>query len=741
MRSGINQFDSVILKEGGTDITIGWQIFRTHLLGWFEYTKAKHRKVIKGAMTSVTNFCDDSEFGREEEITCLVKLLNSEHCPDVQATISKLVDEQAFAELLWTSLLMPTEGLADGKKCGRVADFFPEDICTSTKCLAEDTICNLVTLLYQMMLLILRKLLGKDRKKALAVYMDHKVMSDIITAALCPMYEKPYLFPEFTQAVMRLPFIQYQNVLNFDPKMKMPRMIGKTKVARTMHDVKPISTVEAFEAGILPNNAGFQSYRSLVDVFCSLTVLKVFVVAILMAQTSEDETTPNYVFAIITTNASTSLSWLHDRQPVILTSDPDVTDLVVIKTKVVSIITHQPRPDSPLPASLSAQAINAPSPSLAFNFYPNHSEYDDYGDSVSNETPQTLEHQLVNQYQQVDYDNHASPMGNFYQSQQTMFVRQPLDYHLYSHPTPDVFLSMHCVSDAIREELHNHSETSQLVPLPGHNLPDELQGYHSLALLEPSVTEQRKFFSWYSTVYRATSSNDGVLYALRHIENFRLMHQTAFGAIETWSLVEHPSIVRVCEAFVHSTTILWWSPLPEATLWSYMTQIASAIKVVHEAGLAVRMVDATKIMVTGKNRIHIGSCGIADVLMYDPCQDTAIAQQEDLAMFGRLVFALCCNNLAAMNTLPKALDVMGRQYSADMKAPALCLISKPGPHKNITQVIDMIGMNRLLHELDDMHSSLNKLEAELMSELENGRLVRLLCKFGFINERPVHAWH
>ncbi|KAG2145482.1 uncharacterized protein EDB93DRAFT_1207439 [Suillus bovinus] len=38
-----------------------------------------------------------------------------------------------------------------------------------------------------------------------------------------------------------------------------------------------------------------------------------------------DETIPNYVFAIITTNASPSLSWLHDRQPVILISDADVT--------------------------------------------------------------------------------------------------------------------------------------------------------------------------------------------------------------------------------------------------------------------------------------------------------------------------------------------------------------------------------------------------------------------------------
>jgi PAB-dependent poly(A)-specific ribonuclease subunit 3 len=87
-------------------------------------------------------------------------------------------------------------------------------------------------------------------------------------------------------------------------------------------------------------------------------------------------------------------------------------------------------------------------------------------------------------------------------------------------------------------------------------------------------------------------------------------------------------------------------------------------------------------------------------------------------MFGRLVFTLYCNNLAAMNTLPKALDMIGRQYSV-VKTLALYLISKPGPHniglshyryslhlivsQNITQVIDMIGANRLLHEMDDMH--------------------------------------
>jgi len=50
----------------------------------------------------------------------------------------------------------------------------------------------------------------------------------------------------------------------------------------------------------------------------------------------------------------------------------------------------------------------------------------------------------------------------------------------------------------------------------------------------------------------------------------------------------------------------------------------------------------------------------------------------------------------------------------------------------------MIG-SRLLTEMDESQNAVDRLESELMSELENARLVRLLCKFGFINERPEFA--
>src|ERR1700721_2698282 len=39
--------------------------------------------------------------------------------------------------------------------------------------------------------------------------------------------------------------------------------------------------------------------------------------------------------------------------------------------------------------------------------------------------------------------------------------------------------------------------------------------------------------------------------------------------------------------------------IPEKTLWSYIVQIAGAVKQVHDAGCAMRMIDATKVLVTG----------------------------------------------------------------------------------------------------------------------------------------------
>lgn len=67
------------------------------------------------------------------------------------------------------------------------------------------------------------------------------------------------------------------------------------------------------------------------------------------------------------------------------------------------------------------------------------------------------------------------------------------------------------------------SEIIHTAPAPGFNLPDELQGYHTLVPLESTTGERRKFGNWYSTVYRATGK-DGRSYVLRRVSGMPLVH-------------------------------------------------------------------------------------------------------------------------------------------------------------------------------------------------------------------------
>ena len=138
--------------------------------------------------------------------------------------------------------------------------------------------------------------------------------------------------------------------------------------------------------------------------------------------------------------------------------------------------------------------------------------------------------------------------------------------------------------------------------------------------------------------------------------------QSAFGNIEAWSRIKHPNLVGIKEAFTTRAfnddcefrahpgasrlpTHLFIRPAlvvvydyhpnsqtlyeayvkpkathpqngrgqqqagrtPERTIWTFLIQIACAIRAVHEAGLAVRVVDPTKVLVTGQNR-HVPFC-------------------------------------------------------------------------------------------------------------------------------------
>lgn len=44
------------------------------------------------------------------------------------------------------------------------------------------------------------------------------------------------------------------------------------------------------------------------------------------------------------------------------------------------------------------------------------------------------------------------------------------------------------------------------------------------------------------------------------------------------------------------------SPMPERLIWSYIIQLSSALRTVHAAGLACRVIDPSKILLIGNSR-------------------------------------------------------------------------------------------------------------------------------------------
>ncbi|KAG0212722.1 PAB-dependent poly(A)-specific ribonuclease subunit 3 [Mortierella sp. GBA30] len=371
--------------------------------------------------------------------------------------------------------------------------------------------------------------------------------------------------------------------------------------------------------------------------------------------------------------------------------------------------------------------------------------------------------------------------NNYYYQGTGAMLHQPLQYHLYNTPLPHVSnllphqKTIHgfFISDSLREELHRKNEMIlQTVNAQEYGLPEELHEYHSLYPLDVTQERSTEVFGYQSSVYKCMCSQDGRTYALRRIEGFRLTNELAMQTIEGWRRIRHANIVSIREAFTskafgdHSLVFVYdYHPcsktlydvhfgaqaqlasqvvvgapknadiIHERILWSYLIQLTSALKKIHSSGLAARLIDPTKILVTGKNRVRLNCCGIMDMLTFDTAPNVAHLQQDDILNLGQLMMTLACKSLTATHNIQKSIDYISQTYSQDMKNIILFLMSQPVPMKTVDQIITMLGP-RVLQEINDVQNANDVLESDLGRELENGRLARLLMKFGFINERP-----
>lgn len=177
--------------------------------------------------------------------------------------------------------------------------------------------------------------------------------------------------------------------------------------------------------------------------------------------------------------------------------------------------------------------------------------------------------------------------------------------------------------------------------------------------------------------------------------------------------------------------------IPEQILWSYVTQIASALKAIHSVGLAARVIDPSKVLLTSKNRIRLNACAILDVVQHDSQRSITDLQSQDLVNFGQLIVTLGANSPSVVHNPTKAMEHFTRAYTPQLKNSIFWLLGalQKDQDRNIDLFVTGIS-SQLISTFDSALHLDDELTSDLSRELENGRLVRLLTKLGFINERP-----
>lgn len=176
--------------------------------------------------------------------------------------------------------------------------------------------------------------------------------------------------------------------------------------------------------------------------------------------------------------------------------------------------------------------------------------------------------------------------------------------------------------------------------------------------------------------------------------------------------------------------------ITEDVLWSYIVQIASALKTIHSNDRAARLIDPSKVILTGENRIRLNACAILDVIHHDKSESLLDLQRQDLYQFGRLILAIATNNLSSTDPA-KATEVFNRSFPGKLRDRVSWLLD----HSSASNVegIDTFLTSIAFKVVAAFDASLNlndQLNTDLARELENSRLVRLLTKLNFLNERP-----
>lgn len=298
--------------------------------------------------------------------------------------------------------------------------------------------------------------------------------------------------------------------------------------------------------------------------------------------------------------------------------------------------------------------------------------------------------------------------------------------------------------------------------------------YHSLLLLDTKpLLEASATLGYKTCVYKALSTTDPFVYALRRVDGFRLSNfDLVQDAIEKWSEIKHPNIVSVRQAFATSEfqdvegqgeggslvyvydyvdlaqTLENWheanefKPVHETVLWDVIVQVSMALRLIHSRGLAVRCLYPSKLLVSSRFRIHVNCVGLIDAIHHPSISSNADArkplvelQRGDLRMLGKIVLILGLgmrlDEVQAMGTEGMIEMALGKLPGSVLKIVKECLTD---PEVSAHGLVAMSGAF-IAYKAEQLESAQDVVISELRKNIDLTRLDRILVKMCAVADR------
>jgi PAB-dependent poly(A)-specific ribonuclease subunit 3 len=219
-------------------------------------------------------------------------------------------------------------------------------------------------------------------------------------------------------------------------------------------------------------------------------------------------------------------------------------------------------------------------------------------------------------------------------------------------------------------------------------------------------------------------------------------------------------------------------PLEEEVIWSYITQLVSAVRAVHRANMACRTLQLHHILVcpdagsgmdetaaqmmmmstsmgsevfalrTNRVRLRINCLGVVDALEFEARKTVQELQMEDMKCLGRIILSLASGTEVRGNASDELYnqcqEFMQQNYSSELCKLTAALLARPRPGRMGMMIVDpptiddvcRVIAEHALDEMDSAHVIIDGMDQALAAEYESGRVLRLMMKLAFINERP-----